>query len=145
MPRTLSNLFTSWQEDHMTTFSKTTNNVEVQVKSAYYPERSNPKNNVYVFSYQVTIRNLSDQIVQLISRHWIITDALGRVEEIAGPGVVGEQPIIQPFQEFSYVSFCPLSTSFGTMHGFYHMKGEQCGEFTVEIPEFVLAHPYAIQ
>jgi ApaG protein len=121
-----------------------TQGIRVQVVSRYDPSRSNPHQNQWFFLYTVTLTNEGSVTTQLISRHWIITNANGKVEEVKGPGVVGEQPILAPGQSFEYTSGCPLPTSFGTMHGTYQMitaKGEQ---FDATIAPFTLSEPHAL-
>jgi ApaG protein len=121
-----------------------TQGIRVQVVSRYDPSRSNPHQNQWFFLYTVTLTNEGSITTQLISRHWIITNANGKVEEVKGPGVVGEQPILAPGQSFEYTSGCPLPTSFGTMHGTYQMitaKGEQ---FDATIAPFTLSEPHAL-
>jgi ApaG protein len=115
--------------------------VVVQVTSTYVPERSQPFENRWFFAYRIRITNQGDETVQLISRHWIITDANGRIEEVVGPGVVGEQPVLRPGEAFEYTSFCPLSTPFGTMRGTYQMTTEDGDEFDAEIAPFDLSEP----
>jgi len=121
-----------------------TRGVHVRVDSKFESERSDPDSGSWFFSYTVRIRNVGQETVQLISRHWIITDAEGRVEEVRGPGVVGQQPVLQPGQAFEYTSGCPLGTSFGTMHGTYQMVTRAGESFDVEIAPFALSLPYAI-
>src|SRR5437868_4630330 len=105
-----------------------TRGIKIQVESQLLPERSNPKDGLWYFIYTVRIANEGDAPAQLVARHWIITDANGRIEEVKGPGVVGEQPVLEPGAFFEYTSACPLPTAFGTMHGTYQMvtgSGEQ--------------------
>ena len=89
----------------------TTRGVRVQVQSSYVPERSSPRDSQYFFAYRIRITNAGDETVQLVSRHWVITDGNGDVEHVQGPGVVGEQPVLAPGQSFEYTSFCPLTTA----------------------------------
>ncbi len=119
-------------------------NFDIQVTTTYVVEESKPDQNYFFFSYKVTIRNKGSQMAQLMSRHWIITDAYGRNEEVRGPGVVGLQPKIQPGQTFEYDSACPLSTATGSMKGFYSMVTESGETVQVEIPEFWLISPQAL-
>lgn len=124
----------------------TTRGVEVQVDSIYLPDRSNPLKNHWFFAYRVTLSNRGETTVQLISRHWIITNARGDVEEVKGPGVVGETPVLAPGERFSYQSFCPLDTPIGSMHGTYQMltldgRNEL---FDATIAPFTLAVPSAL-
>jgi len=118
-----------------------TRGVRVMVESRYIPERSSPDHNYYFFAYHVTIRNEGDVPVQLISRHWIITDGTGRVQEVRGPGVVGELPRLQPGEEFEYTSACPLPTEVGSMHGTYQMVIDSGERFDARIAPFTLARP----
>jgi ApaG protein len=117
---------------------------EVIVKTTYSPSESKPEQSYHFFSYRITIKNSGTTPAQLVSRHWIITDALGRVEEVRGPGVVGLQPRIQGGQSFEYESGCPLNTSSGSMKGSYEMVGDNGEKFSVEIPEFYLIAPSAL-
>ena len=119
-----------------------TNGIRVRVESEYSPEHSQP--NQWFFLYTVTISNEGRETVQLVSRHWVIRDATGKVEEVRGEGVVGEQPVIRPGESFEYTSGCPLATPFGTMEGAYQMVTESGGSFEAEIAEFVLREPGAI-
>jgi len=96
-----------------------TNGIRVRVHSVYVPERSDPEQGHWFFAYRVDIANEGSESAQLVSRHWIITDANGHVEQVRGPGVVGEQPVLQPGESFQYTSACPLPTPVGTMHGTY--------------------------
>lgn len=123
---------------------KATAGVNVHVRSQYVPSRSDPDEGIYFFTYTVTITNRRDDVVQLQSRRWIITDADGRTEEVEGPGVVGQQPILRPGESFRYTSFCPLPTPVGTMHGSYRMLSGDGKGFDVEIPAFTLAQLYAL-
>lgn len=128
----------------MTTSEARTNDILVQVESTFLPERSNSLQRNFFFSYRIRIANESDTVVQLLSRHWIITDANGEVEEVVGPGVVGEQPVLAPGEAFEYTSFCPLPTPFGTMRGSYRMVTESGEDFDVEIAEFELSQPLTL-
>jgi ApaG protein len=121
-----------------------TNNVRVEVESQYAPERSQPLRNEWFFHYTVRITNEGDETVQLLSRHWIITDATGEMQEVRGPGVVGEQPVLGPGEAFQYRSGCPLKTSTGTMRGTYQMVTESGDHFDVEIAPFALHEPYTV-
>jgi ApaG protein len=115
-----------------------TNGIRIQVESEYLADRSDSE--VYYFAYHVRISNVGDEVAQLVSREWIITDADGHVERVVGPGVVGEFPRLSPGESFEYSSYCPLPTSFGTMHGQYTMRSES-GTFEAEIAPFTLAVP----
>lgn len=114
---------------------------DVQVKTVYVPKESRPHENYHFFAYKITITNKGTNTAQLLSRHWTITDALGGVEDVKGPGVVGVQPKIQPGQTFEYESACPLGTPTGSMRGSYTMIGELGENFEIEIPEFFLIAP----
>jgi ApaG protein len=118
--------------------------IHILVKAAYVAEESVPSNNRYLWTYEVTIENQSDEIVQLLNRHWKITDLTGKVEEIRGPGVIGLQPIIKPGKHFVYSSFCQLSTPQGTMEGFYEMQTLDEVRFLAQIPKFVLSSPSSV-
>ncbi|UCG97220.1 MAG: Co2+/Mg2+ efflux protein ApaG [Burkholderiales bacterium] len=113
----------------------------VQVQPQYLEEQSDPGQGRYLFAYTVTIRNTGEVPAQLVSRHWIITDSDGQIEEVRGPGVVGEQPVLKPGQSFQYTSGCPLSTPVGSMHGSYQCIAEDGTAFETPIPEFVLSVP----
>ena len=118
--------------------------IEVKVQPRYLPEQSNEELAEYTFAYTVRIVNNSEQSVQLLARHWIITDGDGQVRHVEGEGVVGEQPVLKPGESFEYTSGCPLSTPVGTMRGSYQMQTADRALFQVEIPEFTLAVPSAI-
>ena len=122
----------------------TTNGIRVQVKARYLAEQSSPRENHYHFAYHITITNVGTETAQLISRHWIITDAEGDVQEVRGPGVVGEQPVLQPGASFEYTSTCPLKTNVGTMHGSYQMVKADGESFEARIAPFTLAVPNAL-
>lgn len=142
-PNTLP-VFSPTKRSTVFTSDAVTQGIRVRVVSRYDPSRSNPNQNQWFFLYTITISNEGSVTTQLISRHWIITNANGKVEEVKGPGVVGEQPILAPGQSFEYTSGCPLPTSFGTMHGTYQMvtaKGEQ---FDATIAPFTLSEPHAL-
>lgn len=113
----------------------------VVVASHYIAEQSDPAINRHVFAYTVTIRNTGTETAQLISRHWIITDAEGQVQEVRGLGVVGHQPLLAPGQEFEYTSGCQLVTAVGTMKGSYQMTAEDGTQFEAPIAEFVVSMP----
>ena len=116
-----------------------TRGIKIEVKSEYIEERSDPEKNVYFFAYHVLISNQGTKTVQLISRHWIITNAEGKTEEVKGPGVVGEQPLLKPGESFEYSSFCPLDTSMGTMTGSYQMVTDSGEKFDAAIAPFTLS------
>ena len=119
-------------------YYETTQGVEVEVIPEYLPEESAPDDNQFIFSYHVTITNQSESIVQLLSRHWIITDGKGAVREVKGDGVVGEQPELAPGEKHSYSSFCPLPTPTGNMRGSFQMTNQAGAKFDVKIPLFFL-------
>jgi ApaG protein len=122
----------------------TTKGIRVHVESRFVPEQSFPHEPRYFFAYHITISNLGEETAQLISRHWIITDADGEVEEVEGPGVVGKQPMLEPGASFEYTSFCPLKTNVGTMHGTYTMVTSTGTSFEARIAPFTLASPNAL-
>jgi ApaG protein len=121
-----------------------TNNIRVEVMSRYSAENSKQVQGAWVFQYTVRITNQGTETVQLLSRHWIITDALEHIEEVQGPGVVGETPVLEPGQSFQYSSWCPLPTPTGTMHGTYQMVGPGGKQFDIEIAPFALRAPYTV-
>lgn len=121
-----------------------TRGIRVRVESSYVPERSEPERGSWFFIYTVEVANLGTETAQLVSRHWIITDADGTVREVRGPGVVGEQPTLEPGQSFTYTSACPLETPFGTMHGTYQLVTNTGERFDAEIAAFSLGEPHAI-
>lgn len=113
----------------------------VTVETAFVPEQSDEAQNRFVFSYTVTITNTGSIPAQLISRHWIITDANNELQEVRGLGVVGVQPLLQPGEHFQYTSGTVLTTPVGTMRGSYHMTAEDGTQFDSPIPEFTLSIP----
>ncbi|NNC99749.1 MAG: Co2+/Mg2+ efflux protein ApaG [Gammaproteobacteria bacterium] len=113
----------------------------IKAVSGYVEQQSDKDKNRFVFAYTITIKNVSDSPFQLISRHWVIQDANRKVEEVYGDGVVGEQPIIQPGQSYTYSSGAVLETEMGTMEGRYFMLSDSDDEFEVPIPKFVLTVP----
>ena len=121
-----------------------TNNVRVEVESQYAPEHSHPFQQEWFFHYTVRITNEGDSKVQLLSRHWLITDATDSIEEVKGPGVVGEQPVLGPGETFQYTSRCRLKTPHGVMRGTYQMVAEDGAYFDVEIAPFALHEPYTV-
>lgn len=120
-----------------------TEDVLVRVVANYLPEQSDPVESRYVWGYMVEIENHGKIGLQLISRHWVITDGMNRIEEVTAPGVVGEQPELAPGEAFRYSSACPLSTDSGAMHGAYKMLTESGDTFDAEIPAFSLHLPAA--
>ncbi|MEF8732609.1 MAG: Co2+/Mg2+ efflux protein ApaG [Candidatus Accumulibacter meliphilus] len=115
--------------------------VAVSAVPKYIAEQSDPANDSYVFAYAITIENVGTVAAQLISRHWIITDAAGEVQEVRGLGVVGRQPLLQPGEKFEYTSGCQLETPVGTMRGSYQLTAVDGTQFDAEIREFTLAVP----
>lgn len=120
-----------------------TRNIRVRVQSQYDPSRSNPNHSQWFFLYTVNVTNEGSETVQLMSRHWIITDGMGKVEEVRGPGVVGKQPVLAPGESFEYTSGCPLTTPFGSMQGTYQMVNQAAEKFDIEIAQFILTEPYS--
>ncbi|MDW6025317.1 Co2+/Mg2+ efflux protein ApaG [Mesorhizobium sp. BAC0120] len=118
-----------------------THNIEVNVEPFYLADRSDPDESRYVWAYRVTIDNQSDEFVKLLSRYWHITDGAGRVQEVRGPGVVGEQPELNPGDSYQYTSGCPLSTPSGIMVGTYRMQNGRGEIFEIDIPAFSLDIP----
>jgi ApaG protein len=119
-------------------------NVKIESYVSYLPKDSQPEQSLFVFAYKIRIQNLGSEAIKLLSRHWIITNALDEVEEVKGLGVVGLQPKIEPGSTFEYESLCPLTTSTGSMKGFYHFVREDGSRMTQEIPEFFLVAPQAL-
>lgn len=122
----------------MATTTQITQDIQVEVESQYLAEESDPQHSYYFFTYTIKISNQSKRTVQLLSRHWIITDSMGRNEEVIGEGVVGKQPVLAPGEAFTYTSACPLPTTAGTMEGTYTMTDEKGRSFKVSIPLFHL-------
>ena len=115
--------------------------IRVDVTTQYLSDQSDAAANRYVFAYNITIANVGSVPAQLISRHWLITDADGDVQEVRGLGVVGHQPLLQPGEKFEYTSGCALNTPVGTMKGSYQMTAEDGTQFDAPIAEFVLSMP----
>jgi ApaG protein len=115
-----------------------TQGVRIEVEPTYIPDKSKPEMNYFVFAYRIKIVNERDTPTQLVSRRWIITDGNGEVHEVKGPGVIGQQPILAPQEEFEYSSFCPLPTPTGNMRGTYQMVDQNQMEYDVKIPLFFL-------
>ena len=115
--------------------------ISVSVRTQFIPDQSDGERGPFVFAYFITIRNTGNVGAQLISRHWIITDAEGRSQEVKGLGVVGQQPFLKPGEEYQYQSGTPLPTPVGTMRGSYQMVAEDGTQFEAAIPEFVLSMP----
>ncbi len=122
-----------------------TQGIRVDVKSQYLADRSSPSSRQYVFAYTIRITNEGTETAQLMSRHWVITDNEGKVQEVRGDGVVGEQPVLGPGEHFEYTSGCVLATARGTMKGTYQMVRRTGGDrFDAEIATFILAMPHSI-
>jgi ApaG protein len=115
--------------------------ISINVNTAYLAEQSDPSSDRYVFAYTITIANTGTVSAQLISRHWIITDADSVTQEVKGLGVVGEQPLLRPGESFEYTSGTAMATPVGTMHGTYQMVAEDGNKFDAEIPVFTLSMP----
>lgn len=126
----------------MSTSEAVTRDIRVHVETEYDPGRSDPSRNQWFFLYTVRLINEGLERVTLVSRHWIITDAMGKAEEVRGSGVVGKQPVLEPGESFEYTSMCPLTTPFGSMRGTYQMITDKQERFEVEIPVFTLTEPY---
>ena len=121
-----------------------THSIRVEVMSQHSPENSRPHQSEWIFQYTVRITNQGQETVQLLSRHWIITDGVEHTEEVRGPGVVGEQPVLEAGQSFQYSSWCPLKTPMGVMRGTYQMVGASGRKFDIEIPPFALKAQYTV-
>jgi ApaG protein len=115
--------------------------IDVQPVAQFIPDQSDPDDNRYLFAYTITITNTGEVPAQLVSRHWIITDAHEEIQEVRGLGVVGKQPLLKPGESFQYTSGSSLTTPVGTMKGTYQMVAEDGTHFDAEIPEFTLAMP----
>jgi ApaG protein len=123
-------------------YERITRGIRVSVRPAFLDDQSDPEASRYLWSYTVTIENKSPETVQLMSRYWHITDAIGHIQEVRGPGVVGAQPVLEPGQVFEYTSGCPLPTASGAMAGKYQMKAASGEAFEAEIPAFLLESPH---
>jgi ApaG protein len=123
-------------------YSETTQSITVTVKPDFLADRSSPADNHYVWAYHVRIENKGHETVQLRRRYWRITDALGRVQEVRGPGVVGEQPVLEPGASFEYTSGAPLNTPSGIMSGSFDMETRDGRSFAVAVPAFSLDSPH---
>ena len=124
--------------------SALTRGIRVTVSSFYLAERSSPANQQYAFAYTVRISNEGRETSQLRTRHWIITDGDGKIQEVRGEGVVGAQPLLKPGQHFEYTSWCMLPTPHGSMHGTYQMVRSDGSEFDATIAPFALLLPYSL-
>lgn len=123
-------------------YKRTTRDIRVTVRPEFLEEQSKPDEAYYVWAYTIVIENVGEEIVTLKTRYWKITDAGGRVQEVRGAGVVGEQPTLKPGERFQYTSGCPLATPSGFMVGAYQMETASGEAFNVEIPAFSLDSPY---
>ncbi len=128
----------------MSTSEAVTDGIRVEVRAEYVPERSEPEHKRWFFAYHIRVTNESSRTVQLVRRHWIITDAHGHVEHVEGPGVIGQQPVLKPGGAHEYTSSCPLPTSFGTMAGSYLMRDDDGNLFDVVIGSFSLNEPFTV-
>jgi len=117
------------------------NKIRVDVETRYIEDQSNPEQNYYVFAYTITIQNKGKQSAQLLTRHWVITDSNQKTQEVRGDGVVGEQPLLKPGEQFVYTSGTMLETEIGTMKGSYQMLADDGSHFDATIDEFVLSTP----
>jgi ApaG protein len=117
------------------------NNIRVDVETRYIEDQSNPEQNYYVFAYTITIQNKGQQSAQLLTRHWVITDSNQKIQEVRGDGVVGEQPLLKPGEQFVYTSGTMLETAVGTMKGSYQMLADDGSQFDATVDEFVLSTP----
>ncbi|MFC6669680.1 Co2+/Mg2+ efflux protein ApaG [Marinobacterium aestuariivivens] len=124
--------------------SKLGDNVQIDVTTNYLSEQSDPDSKRFVFSYHITITNRNDRSVQLLSRRWLIIDGNEHAQEVVGEGVVGEQPLIEPGESYSYTSGTVLATHVGSMQGHYHMRDAEGIEFDAPIAPFTLAQPHAL-
>ncbi|MCK6387099.1 Co2+/Mg2+ efflux protein ApaG [Zoogloea sp.] len=118
-----------------------TDTVEIKAISRFLPDQSDPSADRYVFAYHITISNRSEQTVKLLTRHWIITDAEDKVQEVRGEGVIGQQPVLRPGESFEYTSGCSIATPVGTMKGSYFMEADDGRQFDAPVAEFTLAMP----
>ncbi len=123
-------------------YTEVTRSIKVSVRPTYLEDRSAPDDCQFFWAYEVTIENVGSETVQLLSRSWRITDARGEIHTVNGPGVVGEQPVLEPGDKFQYTSGVPLATPSGIMDGTYHMANERSENFDVRIPAFSLDSPY---
>ena len=121
-----------------------TEQINITVQPNYIPERSDPSRPIFFFAYHITITNEGDEPVQLKNRYWNITDGNGNIEEIRGPGVVGNQPHLKNGESFEYTSFCPLPTEFGVMHGHFEMVCDNGKKFNAKISPFRLSIPFSV-
>lgn len=123
-------------------YSHTTQDIRITVQPYYLDDQSSPSEEHYVWAYHVKIENVGERTVQLLKRHWQITDAMGRIQEVRGSGVVGEQPVLEPGESFEYTSGTPLAAPSGVMVGTYEMEADSGERFDVDIPPFSLDSPH---
>jgi len=131
--------------DEQAMYTATTHDITVTVVPTFLDEQSDPDEHRFLWAYTIRIENSGARTVQLLDRHWIITDARGQVEEVRGPGVVGKQPVLEPGESFEYTSGCPLTTPSGVMVGTYGMSTRDGDDFDVAIPAFSLDSPHEQQ
>ncbi len=124
-----------------TTYTQITEKVRISVRPAALEKESDPLDDVYMFSYNITIENLGDEVVQLLERHWIVMSSDVQIAEVVGPGVVGEQPTLEPGQTFDYTSGTVINDPIGSMYGSYTFRAKSGRFFKVEIPKFELLYP----
>ncbi len=132
-------------DDVVYPYEATTGDITVKVLPTYVDDQSDPSESRYVWAYHIRVENSGSLTVQLMTRHWIIADGHGRMHEVKGEGVVGEQPVLEPGDVFEYTSGCPLSTPSGIMRGTYGLVDEYGNGFDVEIPAFSLDSPFALR
>ena len=120
------------------------NPIDIRVKTVFIPEQSEIDNQRYVFAYTITIHNSSDEAAKLLNRHWLITDANGKTQEVRGEGVIGEQPYLKPGESYQYTSGTVLDTPVGSMEGDYEMIRDDGTKFLAPIAPFSLAYPQAL-
>jgi ApaG protein len=132
-----------WRDTSL--YTQTTRGLTVKVEPLYLEDQSSPADNQFVWAYRVRIENNGERTVQLLNRHWKITDAMGRLQEVKGPGVVGEQPVLRPGDVYEYTSGTPLSTPSGIMMGSYEMEVEDGERFDIVIPAFSLDSPHQVR
>jgi len=126
----------------MSQFEETTEGITVRVESFYLEDQSEPSDDHYVWAYRVEVENNGEAVVQLLTRHWVITDSTGKTQEIRGDGVVGHQPVLEPGQSFEYTSGTPLATPSGFMSGSYQMIDDDGRQFDAIVPAFSLDSPF---